>query len=353
MLRKGLAAALALGAVTLTACSESLGPNVSATEEERTEVIQVAEESGFFADGFGVEGAFDESDGASAALMGAAAAGEVVVPRVWGRRKGLPIRRVITVEVDREAGIASITKELVFDGEFLLDLSDDDVINPASKPLEVTLLLHAEFMRLDEPNDRGRSWQLKGVSAAQWYMTDAAKQTVNLTKVEVYVDDVLVLLVTDPSELLQLENEIPLIDKDDLVVVRAWVDNTSDSASVNEPATFGLPIDIDIKPNSAPSCFNSDGNGVIPVAILGSATFDVSDIDIGTLVLDGQEVSVRGKDKIMCHLEDSNGDGFTDLVCQIEDEDGTYAQGDGTGTITGNLNDGTPIQGSDSICITQ
>ncbi len=240
MLRKCLAAALALGAVTLTACSESLGPNVSATEEERTEVIQVAEESGFFADGFGVEGAFDESDGAPAALMGAAAAGEVVVPRVWGRRKGLPIRRVITVEVDREAGIASITKELVFDGEFLLDLSDDDVINPASKPLEVTLLLHAEFMRLDEPNDRGRRWQLKGVSAAQWYMTDAAKQTVNLTKVEVYVDDVLVLLVTDPSELLQLENDIPLIDKDDLVVVRAWVDNTSDSASVNEPATFGF-----------------------------------------------------------------------------------------------------------------
>lgn len=48
MLRKGLAAALALGAVTLTACSESLGPNGSATEEERTEVIQVAEESGFF-----------------------------------------------------------------------------------------------------------------------------------------------------------------------------------------------------------------------------------------------------------------------------------------------------------------
>ena len=79
----------------------------------------------------------------------------------------------------------------------------------------------------------------------------------------------------------------------------------------------------------------------------------MNDIDISSLQLDGQAVAVRGKTKIMCHIEEVSGDLIDDLVCQIEDEDGTYTPGNGTGTITGLLENGTPIEGSDSICITQ
>ena len=122
-----------------------------------------------------------------------------------------------------------------------------------------------------------------------------------------------------------------------------------------------LEVAIDIKPGSDPNCFNNDGNGVIPVAILGSVDFDVATINLDQitipeeqrLALDGMAVAVRGKNKIMCHYEDTNGDGYTDLVCQIEDDDGVYQEGTGTGTITGTLLNGTPIQGTDSICITQ
>ena len=49
-------------------------------------------------------------------------------------------------------------------------------------------------------------------------------------------------------------------------------------------------VDIDIKPGSDPNCFNSDGNGVIPVAILSSAFFDATSVDPESVLLDGSEI---------------------------------------------------------------
>ena len=42
-----------------------------------------------------------------------------------------------------------------------------------------------------------------------------------------------------------------------------------------ESLTF-KPVAIDIKPGSDPNCFNNDGHGVIPVAILSSTDFDAT-----------------------------------------------------------------------------
>ncbi len=113
-------------------------------------------------------------------------------------------------------------------------------------------------------------------------------------------------------------------------------------------------VSIDIKPNSDPNCFNNDGNGVIPVAILGSNSFDVTLVDSSTIQLEGMAVKVVGKaNKLLSSIEDVNGDGFNDLVVKIEDTDGVFIQGTGTATLTGNLLDGTPIEGTDTICITQ
>lgn len=113
-------------------------------------------------------------------------------------------------------------------------------------------------------------------------------------------------------------------------------------------------VGIDIKPGSYPNCFNNDGHGVIPVAILGSETFDVGLVDPGTVNLDGLNVGVRGKSsKLLAHIEDVNSDGFDDLVVQIEDVDGVFAQGTGTATVAGDLIDGRHFEGSDEICITQ
>jgi hypothetical protein len=113
-----------------------------------------------------------------------------------------------------------------------------------------------------------------------------------------------------------------------------------------------VPVTIDIKPGSDPNCFNNDGNGVIPVAILGSADFDVTLIDPSTIALEGLAIKAVGKaSKLLAHIEDVNGDGFDDLVVQIQDEDGAFTNGSGTATVSGNLYDGTLFAGSDSICI--
>ncbi len=44
---------------------------------------------------------------------------------------------------------------------------------------------------------------------------------------------------------------------------------------------------FDIKPGSCPNPLNVKSNGVLPVAILGTATFDVNDIDVSTLEING------------------------------------------------------------------
>jgi len=114
-------------------------------------------------------------------------------------------------------------------------------------------------------------------------------------------------------------------------------------------------VQIDIKPGSDPNCFNNDGHGVIPVAILGSADFDATQVDSATVQLEGLEVRAAGKsNKLLAHVEDVNGDGFDDLVVQIEDTDGTFTSGSGTATLTGNLYPeygGTAIEASDAICV--
>lgn len=113
-----------------------------------------------------------------------------------------------------------------------------------------------------------------------------------------------------------------------------------------------VQVDIDVKPGSDPNCFNNDGNGIIPVAILSTADFDATQVDPETVTLEGLALKAVGKsNKLLAHIEDVNGDGFLDLVVQIQDTDGAFASGEGTATLTGNLFDGTPIEGSDSICV--
>jgi hypothetical protein len=121
---------------------------------------------------------------------------------------------------------------------------------------------------------------------------------------------------------------------------------------VEYPIPTGVTCVIDIKPGSDPNCFNNDGKGVIPVAILGSADLDVSEIDASTVELESMAVKAVGKsNKLLAHIEDVNEDGFDDLVVQIEDSDCVFSPGDTTATVTGNLSDGTPFEGTDTICI--
>jgi hypothetical protein len=122
--------------------------------------------------------------------------------------------------------------------------------------------------------------------------------------------------------------------------------------SVTATVTLGFPVDIDIKPGSDSNCVNNNGHGVIPVAILGSETFDVSNVDNSSLMLDGFAVRMKGNKGPLCHFDDSNGDGVTDLVCLFEDSTpDNWTEGTSIATLVGALMNGMPIVGTDSICI--
>lgn len=111
-------------------------------------------------------------------------------------------------------------------------------------------------------------------------------------------------------------------------------------------------VDIDIKPGSDPNAINNDGKGVIPVAILGSETFDVSQIIADSITMEGLTLKTVGKaDRALYHYEDVNEDGFEDLVIQIQDEDGVFEPGEGEATVTGLLVDGRTFTGTDSIIV--
>ena len=69
-----------------------------------------------------------------------------------------------------------------------------------------------------------------------------------------------------------------------------------------------------------------------------------------TVAFEGLSVGARGKsNKLLAHIEDV--DGFDDLVVQIEDDDRVFDAGDTTALLTGLMYDGTPFQGTGSICI--
>jgi hypothetical protein len=109
---------------------------------------------------------------------------------------------------------------------------------------------------------------------------------------------------------------------------------------------------IDIRPGDDDNCLNLNEYGVIPAAIFGSEDFDVYEIDIDTLSLQGLSVKMVGKaNKLLAHFEDIDGDGYMDLIAQFEDTYAWTGTGEDYAILTGTLYDGTPIEGSDSICI--
>jgi hypothetical protein len=120
--------------------------------------------------------------------------------------------------------------------------------------------------------------------------------------------------------------------------------------------------EVDIKPGSFPNSINLGFGGTTPVAILGSATLDVNDINPDTLTLGTAGVKTVGKTaKTLCSMADVSGDfsagpegapdGLNDLVCHFITMDIVPEAGDTTATISGELNDATAIEGQDSVNI--
>ena len=112
-----------------------------------------------------------------------------------------------------------------------------------------------------------------------------------------------------------------------------------------------LQVSIDIKPGSFPNSVNLGSNGVVPVAIFSTATFDARNVDPSSVTLAGARVKLKGKGSPMASFEDVNGDGLLDLVVQVSTEALQLSQTDTQAILEGNTFSGRPIRGSDSVRI--
>jgi len=127
-----------------------------------------------------------------------------------------------------------------------------------------------------------------------------------------------------------------------------------------------ITVNLDIKPASCPNPFNMGSKGVLPVAILGTESFDVMTVDPATLLLEGvpplrwnyEDVSTPvGPDADTCECNTLAGDGYRDMTLKFDHQ--TIAAALGTVqdravrilTLTGMTYDGIPIEGKDCVVI--
>lgn len=127
------------------------------------------------------------------------------------------------------------------------------------------------------------------------------------------------------------------------------------SSELSETATKQWhPIEarIDVKPGSDPSSYGASSKGNIPVALLGSATFDTSLVDDSTVQFgdapsaDGDATPKNG----VGHAEDVNGDGFVDRVYQFPFQDTNLDPADTMACLSGEI-DGLDFLGCSDVNI--
>ncbi len=130
-------------------------------------------------------------------------------------------------------------------------------------------------------------------------------------------------------------------------VVVFTVDGTGDTISIGLAIT---PVDIDIKPGSPENTVNLGSRGITKVAILGSVDFDATQVDPSTVKLADARVRVKGNGQPLTTIQDTNGDGFLDLVLHIDTEGFDLTDGDVSATLTGRtLISDEAIEGEDVV----
>ena len=108
-----------------------------------------------------------------------------------------------------------------------------------------------------------------------------------------------------------------------------------------------VDVDIDVMPGSDTNSINPSQGGNIPVAILGSDSFDVADVDVTTLAFGPAGAPLdhsRGP-----HFEDTDGDGLTDLTVHFRIKKTGIEFGDMEACRSGETLDGVFLEGCNAV----
>ena len=139
-----------------------------------------------------------------------------------------------------------------------------------------------------------------------------------------------------------------------------------DSGIFYDNINFGLAplgVSLDVKPGSCPNPINARSNGLLPAALLGTEDFDINEIDLASLRLEGVAPTRWGYEDVatpfaadLCGCTAAGPDGFFDLTLKFDTRELIAAMASGKGgdlllTLTGTLLDGTPIEGQDCVII--
>jgi hypothetical protein len=117
-----------------------------------------------------------------------------------------------------------------------------------------------------------------------------------------------------------------------------------------------IPVTIDLRPGETPNPVNLKSNGLVSVAVLGSAALNVRTIDVTKLFFGPGNAQPAHKllDPLVYadHLKDVNGDGLTDLVLHIVQREIGLAPDATQVCLYGETLLAIPITGCDSVKIT-
>ena len=108
---------------------------------------------------------------------------------------------------------------------------------------------------------------------------------------------------------------------------------------------------IDIRPGSDINPVNLTSQGVLPVAVYGTEDFDVEQIDLSSLAMEGTGPNQKGKSGTVASVEDIDGDSWLDLVLHFDIQNLNIGATTEQLILSGVLLDGTAFEGADSIRI--